>query len=44
MELEHADWIVDPGLVDYDDMICILAYCLACFWDYCWVFSLHGFF
>lgn len=21
--LEHADWIVDPGLLDYDDMICI---------------------
>lgn len=23
VELEHADWIVDPGLLDYDDMICI---------------------
>lgn len=21
--LEHADWIVDPGLLDYDDMIWI---------------------
>ena len=21
--VEHADWIVDPGLLDYDDMICI---------------------
>ena len=21
--LEHADWIVDPGLTDYDDLICI---------------------
>ena len=20
--LEHADWIVDPGLLEYDDMIC----------------------
>lgn len=24
--LEHADWIVDPGLVDYPDMICISGY------------------
>ena len=23
VELEHADWIVDPGLVDYDNMIYI---------------------
>lgn len=22
-ELVHADWIVDPGIVDYDDLICI---------------------
>ena len=26
MELEHADWIVDPGLMDYEDMICIDGY------------------
>lgn len=22
-ELTHADWIVDPGIMDYDDLICI---------------------
>lgn len=22
-DLAHADWIVDPGIVDYDDLICI---------------------
>ena len=22
-ELAHADWIVDPGILDYEDMICI---------------------
>ena len=22
-DLAHADWIVDPGILDYDDMICI---------------------
>ena len=26
IELEHADWIVDPGLVDYPDMIHIQGY------------------
>ena len=26
MALEHADWIVDPGLMHYEDMICIDGY------------------
>ena len=26
IELAHADWIIDPGLVDYSDMICISGY------------------
>ena len=26
IELAHADWIVDPGLADYPDAICISGY------------------